>query len=64
MLANHRLQLTGCARDMMMLLLSLSIWCSLSASGRQLSLLRSPANEVETNELRSVPQVGRFDSHG
>jgi len=34
--ANHRLQLTGCARDKMLL----SVWSLLSAGGRQLSLLR------------------------
>jgi len=33
---NHRLQLTGCARDMMWL----SVWSLLSAGGRQLSLFR------------------------
>ena len=36
---NPRLQLTGCARDMMWLL----VWSLLSAGGRQLSLLRYPA---------------------
>ena len=34
---NHRLQLTGDARDMMWL----SVWSLLSTGGRQLSLLRS-----------------------
>ena len=37
-LANHRLQLTGDARDMMWL----SVWSLYSAGGRQLSLLRYP----------------------
>jgi hypothetical protein len=50
LLPNHRLQLTGCARDMMLL----SVWSLLSAGGRQLSLLRYAPKPESLHKVDAV----------
>ncbi|TWT41337.1 hypothetical protein Pla111_30510 [Botrimarina hoheduenensis] len=49
--ANHRLQLTGCARVMMLL----SVWNLLSAGGRQLSLLRYAQRSLFDEDTSGSP---------